>query len=473
MRYLFVFLFVFSLAACGDSEKGGTSSANQPARLGHVGQWFVDDNGRVVVLYGINMVRKRETYAPSDWGFDEDDIEYIAAQGFNTLRLGFTWKGLEPNPSEYDREYLRKIMATARLAGEAGLWVLLDFHQDMYNEKYQGQGVPDWAVIDDGVPLGILQNHPDNYWSSPALSRAYENLWNNASGPDGRGLADALASAWGEIAREAKGLPGLLGYDIMNEPWPGDRWAECAVPGITCPEVDLLLYNVQRASMRAIREHDSRSMVFYEPWVMFNHGVDTAMPDFEDDLAGFSYHKYCLFSEDCHSEVMANAVRRSEETGDALLLTEYLDLGFGFQTAMIESFASRQFWAWRAYDCCYREYGVIHRLGEPPTPDNLDQNLLDLIVQPNSRAIAGTPIAASYDFEDKRYTLEYSPVPISGGSPPDTGWRTEIFVPQRHYPLGYVVEVNNGTVVSEKDAPLLIVQAVSMAERVSLTVTPR
>jgi len=138
MRYLFVFLFVFSLAACGDSDKGGTSSAKQPARLGHVGQWFVDDKGRVVVLYGINMVRKRETYAPSDWGFDEDDIEYIAAQGFNTLRLGFTWKGLEPNPSEYDREYLRKIMDTARLAGEAGLWVLLDFHQDMYNEKYQG-----------------------------------------------------------------------------------------------------------------------------------------------------------------------------------------------------------------------------------------------------------------------------------------------------------------------------------------------
>jgi len=259
----------------------------------------------------------------------------------------------------------------------------------------------------------------------------------------------------------------------MNEPWPGDRWAECAIPGTTCPEVDLLLYNAQRASIRAIREHDSRSMVFYEPWVMFNHGVDTAMPDFEDDLAGFSYHKYCLFSEGCHTEVMANAVRRSEETGDALLLTEYLDLDLSFQTAMIESFASRQFWAWRAYDCCYREYGVIHRLGEPPTPDNLDQNLLDLIVQPNSRAIAGTPIAASYDFEDKRYTLEYSPVPISGGSPPDTGWRTEIFVPQRHYPLGYVVEVTNGTVVSEKDAPLLLVQAVSMAERVSVTVTPR
>jgi endoglycosylceramidase len=170
---------------------------------------------------------------------------------------------------------------------------------------------------------------------------------------------------------------------------------------------------------------------------------------------------------------MANAVRRSEATGDALLLTEYLDLGFGFQTAMIESFASRQFWAWRAYDCCYREYGVIQRLGEPPTPDNLDQNLLDLIVQPYSRAIAGTPIAASYAFEDKRYALEYSPVPITGGSPPDTGWRTEIFVPQRHYPLGYVVEVTNGTVVSEKDAPLLIVQAVSMAERVSVTVTPR
>jgi len=30
-----------------------------------------------------------------------------------------------------------------------GIAVLLDFHQDMYNEKYAGEGFPDWAVIDD------------------------------------------------------------------------------------------------------------------------------------------------------------------------------------------------------------------------------------------------------------------------------------------------------------------------------------
>ena len=471
MKYLSVLLLSVVLAACSDSTDRASAPADPPSRLGHVGQWFVDERGRVVVLHGINMVRKRETYAPSDWGFDEDDIQYIASEGFNTLRLGFTWSGLEPNPGEYDYEYLHKILTTARLAGEAGLWVLLDFHQDMYNEKYQGQGVPDWAVIDDKLPLGNLYNHPENYYSSPALSRAYESLWNNRQDANGRGLADALAAAWGEVARQASDLPGLLGYDLINEPWPGERFVECALQ--PCPEGDRLLYNVQRASMLAIREYDIRSLVFYEPWIMFNFGVDTTMPDFGDKQAGMSYHKYCVTRADCHIEVMANALRRSEETGDALILSEFLDLDARFLTAMVESFTSWQYWAWRAYDCCYREYGIIQRLGEAPTPDNLDQNLLDIIVQPYSRAIAGTPVAASYAVDSKRYSLEFSPRPVAGGTAPDGGWTTEIFVPRRHYPEGYAVTVTNGTVVSEPGATLLLIQAASMDERVSVTVSPR
>jgi endoglycosylceramidase len=466
---------LIAVAACGTgcAGDGGSERSDAPLRLNHAGQWFVDEQGRVVVLHGVNMVRKRETYAPSDQGFDADDIEFLVAQGFNSLRLGVIWKGLEPNPGEYDYDYLDKILSTARLAGEAGLWVLLDFHQDMYNEKFEGQGMPDWAVFDDDQPLGNLAGHPDNYTGSPALSRAYDHFWRNTPGPDGRGLADALADAWGVIARQARDLPGLLGYEIMNEPWPGgDRWVECVIPGRTCASRDLLLYEAQRKAVKNIREHDSRSMVFYEPWVSFNFGVDTTMPDFEDDRAGFAYHKYCLIWP-CNEHVMAHALRRSEETGDALLLTEYMDLDAEFRAMLIESFASWHFWAWRAYDCCHREYGIIHRLGEAPTPDNLDQNILDSIVQPYARAIAGTPIAAAYDFEARRYTLEYAPTPIGGSEFGDTELTTEIFVPERHYPAGYAAQVVNGTVVSREDEPFLQVTAALAAESVVVEVVPR
>jgi hypothetical protein len=34
--------------------------------------------------------------------------------------------------------------------------VLLDYHQDGYAPKYNGNGFPDWMAIDDGLP-----NAPD------------------------------------------------------------------------------------------------------------------------------------------------------------------------------------------------------------------------------------------------------------------------------------------------------------------------
>ena len=32
-----------------------------------------------------------------------------------------------------------------------GIFNQLDFHQDLYNERFRG-GWPDWAVLDDGLP---------------------------------------------------------------------------------------------------------------------------------------------------------------------------------------------------------------------------------------------------------------------------------------------------------------------------------
>ena len=164
------------------------TSPVRPPRLTHAGRFFTDAQGRVVILHGVNMVNKLGTYAPSDVGFGADDIEYLVSQGFNTLRLGFTWKGFEPRPGNYDSAYLRKILDTARLAGDAGMWVTLDFHQDMWNEKYQGQGAPDWAALDDGVPAAPKAGFPNNYVTMPALHRAYTNFFADTNAPDGRSL---------------------------------------------------------------------------------------------------------------------------------------------------------------------------------------------------------------------------------------------------------------------------------------------
>ena len=118
----------------------------QDAPLGHEGRWVTDRKGRVVILHGFNMVYKRPPYFPAHAGFGKDDAKFLARNGFNTIRLGLIYKGVEPEPGTYDDAYLAKIAKTQRLLARHGIYSLLDSHQDLYNEKFQGEGWPDWAV---------------------------------------------------------------------------------------------------------------------------------------------------------------------------------------------------------------------------------------------------------------------------------------------------------------------------------------
>jgi endoglycosylceramidase len=49
-----------------------------------------------VILRGVNMVAKLPPYDPAVLGFSDDDAAFLASEGFNTVRLGIIYKGLEP-----------------------------------------------------------------------------------------------------------------------------------------------------------------------------------------------------------------------------------------------------------------------------------------------------------------------------------------------------------------------------------------
>ena len=48
-----------------------------------------------------------------------------------------------PTPGVYDTAYLDDLEATIELLTAAGLYVMIDFHQDLFNERYQGNGMAD------------------------------------------------------------------------------------------------------------------------------------------------------------------------------------------------------------------------------------------------------------------------------------------------------------------------------------------
>src|SRR3954453_13065535 len=83
------------------------AAAAGPAQpLGHEGRWITDAHGRVVFIHAVNMVYKRPPYYPRAIGFGADDAQFLHRHGFNGVRLGVIYKGVEPHPGRYDDAYL-------------------------------------------------------------------------------------------------------------------------------------------------------------------------------------------------------------------------------------------------------------------------------------------------------------------------------------------------------------------------------
>ena len=158
-----------------------------PVPLDHSGHWLTDPTGRVVVLHGTNMVYKLPPYDPQAAGFGDSDAAFLENIGMTVVRVGVIWKAVEPAPGVYDDGYLNHIAATVQTLARHGIVSLLDFHQDMYNEAFQGEGAPDWAVLDDGLPNAPQAGFPIDYVVNPALQRTFENFL--ATSPDLAGSA--------------------------------------------------------------------------------------------------------------------------------------------------------------------------------------------------------------------------------------------------------------------------------------------
>ncbi len=440
--------------------------------LGHEGRWITDAEGRTVILHGVNMVAKLPPYDPAAWGFGADDAAFLAAQGFNTVRLGIIYKGLEPQRGRYNETYLNSIAKTARLLGRHGIHVLVDFHQDLFNERFSGEGFPDWAVLDDGLPAQPDAGFPGNYFVMAALWRAYDHFWANDPAADGTPLQDAYATAWRQAAIRLRQEPAVLGYDIFNEAWPGSQWTTC-LNTQGCPLFDAEVTEFSRKVFDEIRKVDPTKMVFYETHPVFGSGADVSIGDVGDDNAGFSFHVYCLGSTvGLPADVLGPAAcplgidrpferaeAHAERTGDALLLSEFGatdELGPLLRDieAADRHMMSWQYWSYFNRDpCCERPHeGIIHDLSVPPEGDNVKQEKLDVLVRPFPRAVAGVP--TSYAFhsaaEDRMFELTYE-------TDPSISAPTEVFVPvSRHYPQGYEVAVTGpARIVSVPGAALL------------------
>jgi endoglycosylceramidase len=456
--------------------------------FGHLGRWITHPDGRIAVLRGLNVVNKVAPFHLGATGFDSVHAAFLQAQGFNSVRTAVIWSALEPEPGVFDDDYLTHVRDTIRLCHSHGLHVLLDFHQDMANERFGGHGWPGWAVA--GVKL---RSRPDfgfpwNYFVQPALHSAYDRFWANDAAPDGIGLQDHYAQAWRHVAEYLRDENGVVGYDLFNEPFPGSAWPRSFLPRAGC-RFDSQLTEFHKRCLKAIRDVDVHRMVFYEPSILFYFGVNTKHDELGDPAVGFSFHHYSFVAAPGIPALpgppqdwlggrqerrrFALAESHSRASNAALVLSEWggtdnLRATLRMARLCDEAMLSWHHWAYASCDMPQEEpeWGLLIDLARPPEGMNVKWKRLEALCRPFPRAVAGWPISWSFDeqtagwiFDYRAWTSEEQTRLGATSGESSAAPRTEISVPSIRYPRGYQVRVRNGHVIDDERAWALQVES--------------
>ncbi len=419
-----------------------------PVPLRIEGGRFVDPGGRVVLLRGINLSgsSKVPPFLPIR---DPSDLDPLVPLGFNVVRLLFTWEAFEPAPGDYDLAYLSAIQATATAAYERGLYVVVDFHQDGYSRhvsKGAGDGFPLWTIsrrAERSTPNNgpRSKNWPVKMFTDASTHLSFRDFFANAGGVRSRYLAmvDRVAAAMAP-------LPGVVAYDLINEPWGDER-------------TDLAPLYVDAA--KTIRHQDPDALIFVEGHITTNTGLQTDLPNLPIEGMAYAPHYYhpqtILFGRWSGitlalNRAFRNMTQKSDEWEVPLFLGEfgmaaditntdaYVDAIYDRMDAALASGAQWNYtpdWSeehkdgWNAED-----FNILDRRSGRLRPNHAPR--------PYPRATAGTPRAFQFGGPENarlEYTWDHNP---SLGT-------TELFLPESVFPTSARVRVEPANAKARRD----------------------
>lgn len=209
------------LLACTELRPARTCSID-PLPMGSLraeGTLLLDEEDRVVTLRGVNA-GGRSKFAPYR-PYDSDLDAYLDRPerwGFDVLRVPFSWAAMEPEEGAWDEEHMSAYDALLDGAAERNLWTIVDFHQDVYTEAFCGDGFPGWTLPEDpGPPRHDCPGWFTLYSGENEVSQAFDWFW-----ADTHGAQTAFAEMWRVMATRHADRPGVLGFELMNEPHRGE-----------------------------------------------------------------------------------------------------------------------------------------------------------------------------------------------------------------------------------------------------------
>lgn len=222
----FLIAFVFQcglLDKCaGEREK----KANSLGKISVKGDWFVDEDNRVVMFHGINAVEKSPPWVPNVRAhYNLTNTTHLARLkdwGFNVVRLGFMWSGVYPTaPDIINTTYINEMMQIVRILEQFGMYVILDMHQDMLSTQFASyDGAPRW-ILDQLPPPKHKYPWPfkNEYlgftaYVTESCGFAFQCLYSNINN-----FEDYFQQYWMTTANVFNHTSSILAYELINEPW--------------------------------------------------------------------------------------------------------------------------------------------------------------------------------------------------------------------------------------------------------------
>lgn len=191
------------------------------------GTRFTDEVGRERIFSGVNYVYKGVKVGDDgvihyENPLTDELLRALAAKGVNIIRLGCTWAGIEPEMTQYNMTYLAEYKDVVKRCAKYGIYVFLDWHQDLYSPYCfrGGDGAPAWACLYARKPSKARFIWAEGYFFDRNVQRCFDAFWNNEE-VHGRGLRDRFCDMLTFTVKYFADCDNVMGYDVFNEPYPG------------------------------------------------------------------------------------------------------------------------------------------------------------------------------------------------------------------------------------------------------------
>ncbi len=513
-------LAALSDLAANTYVNGALSSAGGP--------FMTDRFGRTIMLNGVNAVYKRAPYTltvlpnqPNSLG--PADAQRIASLGFNVVRLGVIWAGIEPGsggpnqprvctPGPYKdpgmwngavaQRYIDQVAKVVTELGKRHIYSLIDMHQDVWSSDFSGEGAPSWATSTSGNPVVIYPGRWSNNYSNPAVDAAFSNFFNNSVVG---GLQQNYQQAWQAVAARLASNPWVVGYDPINEPLAlrhaigaSDRLyttgLSCLYGGSGGNTVEIDTKQVlpcpstvpKIGLISVLRNTDTNHLIFPEIDNASDRGRTLFVtPGKNLSRIVYNFHDYCpersgktgnpTSPERCSNTALIQLIKEAQlrplfankalPNGPAMMMTEF---GATSDPTLADYLVldaatiglSWAWWAWRYYD--------------DPTGSSAEALIDDsnqyspvkpVLSQTHTVAVAGTLLSSQFAQITGNFSLVYQ-ANTAIKAP------TTIFVSPTTYQVGYCAYATGATVTSKPGSPYLTASNTTNGATVVIRIEP-